>query len=47
MRQITPDNEIETRLMRGRNSGGANDAALDAVGEDVNIDDRPKEKPIV
>jgi FKBP-type peptidyl-prolyl cis-trans isomerase len=38
--------ELELRLMK-RQQGGGTSETLDAVGNDINISDRPKEKPIV
>jgi hypothetical protein len=49
---ITPEEraELEFRLLKGRNGGGRGaeeDSALDAVGDDVQILDRGRQKPIV
>jgi FKBP-type peptidyl-prolyl cis-trans isomerase len=43
---ITPEEraELEMRLLKGRTGGGS---AVDAVGEDVNVNERAREKPIV
>jgi hypothetical protein len=45
--EISPEEraELESRLLKKRGTQG--DSALDAIGDDVNIMDRGKERPIV
>ncbi|KAL3905018.1 MAG: hypothetical protein SGARI_004652 [Bacillariaceae sp.] len=39
--------DLESRLLRSGQRGDTSTAAVEAIGDDASVDERPKEKPIV